>query len=295
METQINKINDEIEYHQNQLKKLIDDRSKLIMAQIFMIKKSLHNDYLVEKTKIETRTQEPIEIGHPLQCQKETCKYCRKVRYCRQCDQRMFCQKKSKCHSCGRGGRRLDHMTGSGLLILTIIDGVPCLSLIQEKFGQKEGTIGDIGGCFDPDLDDNMLDTIIREVREESGLIYQGTNLDLLPQVYLLDAAKMPTYRMYLIENHQYQNNHQLSVDEKVTPESVLIHIPVTNIDPTNNIFVATDGKQYLATKRIIMAFKQKLINGDMTLFELIQSRSEQIIKSAQNSKNLMQLIGINQ
>lgn len=273
IDLKIDEIDQQITSYQQMIAQLEENRCKLMIAKAILIKKETER-----KVQEERVLNEPIEVDHPNQCKRQTCEYCRKVRICLMCNERLFCGKFSNCEFCGRGARRLDHLTGSGFLIMTVIQDTPCLLLNKEKWGSRKEQIGDVGGRFDPDKDYTLFDTLVREVREESGLVYTNQQVDHLPYIILSDTDQKPTYVMYLIK-YQIDGKEDLRPDHTIIPENAPIYMPIENINPKSSSWNDLSGESHPVSSRLKWALNKTMINHDrkISLLKFLQNEANNL------------------
>jgi hypothetical protein len=127
---------------------------------------------------------------------KDKCRYCNTDKICKTCHMIIKCDIITSCVSCGGlYGRPLMEPISAGCLLIEY----PYITVIFEtnKNDELKGTLNDIGGKFDPDLDRTILDTVARESKEELGILLclDGTE----PFVDVGNDGII--YRCYLIDN----------------------------------------------------------------------------------------------
>lgn len=136
------------------------------------------------------------ELGHTKHFRKE-CRYCHVEKVCLTCHYFIKCREITNCVSCGGiYGRPLFTPISAGCILIDY----PFIILIFEtnKDDKLKGTLNDIGGKYDPDTDRTIVDTVLREVKEETGnLIYMDGSE---PYVDMVNTNNT-TYRCYLIDS----------------------------------------------------------------------------------------------
>lgn len=234
-------------------RKRLQDRINKHQAQI--------EHHVQEIMRLQTMLDSKIETDDVDQCNKRKCGLCRKLRFCLQCHERLFCGKNTKCWACGRGGRRLDHMTGTGVLILTMIKNKPCVVMVKEPPGSRRaGQIGDIGGRFDPDQESNLDQTLCREVFEEIGFKLDLSKTEMINNwVDLNDEENLPTYRTYFV----MVNNLRMQ-----PAECQPVYIPIENWK-LEKTMIDIDGVEHTLANRVWSSLRLK-IDGN-TFFEEIK------------------------
>ena len=128
---------------------------------------------------------------------RDKCRYCNTTKICRTCHQVIKCDIKTDCPSCGGlYGRPLNGPISAGCILIEY----PYVTVIFEtnKNDQLKGTLNDIGGKYDPDMDTSILETVIREAKEELGVLLVIDGLD--PYVDIISTDSI-TYRCYIIDS----------------------------------------------------------------------------------------------
>lgn len=129
---------------------------------------------------------------------KKSCRYCSRDKTCLTCNSIIQCRTVTSCTSCGGiYGRPLSAPMSAGCILLEY----PFITIIFEtdRDDNLKGTLNDIGGKYDPDLDKSILETVCRETREETGmmLLLNGTE----PYVDIMRNMDAVTYRCYIVDS----------------------------------------------------------------------------------------------
>lgn len=163
---------------------------------------------------------------------------------------------------------------GGGFLPITCEKGEPILILGREHYGKSKGLYADFGGGIDRKKDSNIIDTVLRETREEFYLLIK--NIYTLPYVdvptysgkyYRLVIGRLDNYSFdyfYLMREHYKQQakgkySHLTEMDH-------LVHIPIKNIIESlaNNKKYVKDleGNKIRLRSRLWLAFKHTAALG---------------------------------
>ncbi len=151
---------------------------------------------------------------------KKVCRYCETDKVCLTCSNIIKCSIITNCISCGGiYGRPLFTPISAGCILLEY----PYITIIFEtdKDDKLKGTLNDIGGKFDPDLDKNIIDTVLRETKEETGnlLCMDGSE----PYVDIAQNKHNVTYRCYLIDS----SIKKRYVNTSIVPENPVVKMKI--------------------------------------------------------------------
>lgn len=178
---------------------------------------------------------------------KKICRYCKTDKICLTCCDIIKCNIITKCISCGGiYGRPLFTPISAGCIFLEY----PYITLIFEtdKDDKLKGTLNDIGGKFDPDTDKSIIDTVLRETKEETGnlLCMDGSE----PYVDVAQDKYNITYRCYLIDS---------TIKKKYVTTSIVPENPVVKMKIEHFLTIP----QTLLEPRLIAILKSSLIYPD--------------------------------
>jgi hypothetical protein len=153
---------------------------------------------------------------------KKECRYCNVEKVCLTCHYIIKCHEITNCMSCGGiYGRPLFTPISAGCILIDY----PYIILIFEtdQENKLKGTLNDIGGKYDPDKDRNIIDTVRRETKEETGniLFMDGTE----PYVDMVKSAEDITYRCYLIDS----TSKKRYISTGIIPENPVVKMKITH------------------------------------------------------------------
>lgn len=184
-------------------------------------------------------------------------RYCNKEEICLTCHNIIQCQRLTNCEMCGGYyGRPLHQPMSVGCLLIDCTNDIPVVWLINEK-DKRDGKFkyNDIGGKFEANLDFNHIDTVIREVYEESGFIITLNND---PYVDVRTKQGL-AYRCYIkATNQPIKINH--------VPTTTLIRMPLACLLNLINSNVIGSRLKNLFNKDV------KNINKKIKLKELLET-----------------------
>lgn len=191
---------------------------------------------------------------------KKVCRYCKTEKICLTCQQKINCKVLTSCISCGGiYGRPLFTPISAGCVLIEY----PYITVILEtnKHNKLKGTLNDIGGKYDPDVDKTIIDTLYRETKEEVGILLftDGTE----PYVDIVKEDDNITYRCYLIDS----TIKKRYISTSIVPENPVVKMKIEQ-------FLTIDRKMLEPRLRAIL--KSKLNYKDQNgPFNMIQYMEE--------------------
>lgn len=110
---------------------------------------------------------------------KKKCQYCGGQSKCRACGEIVNCKEITDCYNCGGiYGRPLDGPVSGGCLMIEYFGTIPYIHLIMEVdiYNNLKSEFSDPGGKYDCAKDMNIIETCLREFKEETGMLLLSVN-----------------------------------------------------------------------------------------------------------------------